>query len=368
MSSEELVETYLPDNKDIERFHALNVEDKVMVIRLGLALLQEGDRKTQMWKNAEWQTELDKVKKDAAYNLSEMKAKLEAKEVEFASYAEASQLRQKTLAEEVRQAERLRLDSEMSSLRATNAQQTSRVERLLGEMQKLSSDLDAKYNTRLIECRTFYEDKLSTLQEKYDGLVARGQNSTIKGKEGEEYVQGRLNMMFPQAEIEDTHTIPHRGDFILRQGEFVMMIETKNYTRNVQKAEVDKFYRDIDNPANSDIQCAVFVSLQTGICCKDDFSFEIRNMIPILFIHRLQDDFTNLILAVKFFKLITDQSGLDLSNKEILDGFKNMASSLRRNFNKQRSKLDKFHADQTALLAEQEVRVAELYQFVKQKY
>ena len=225
--SEELVETYLPDNKDIERFHALGVEDKVTVIRLGLAFLQEGDRKTQMWKNAEWQSELDKVRTTAAQSLSEMQARLDAKEVEFSSYAEASQLRQKTLAEEVRQSERLRLESEMTSLRTTNSQQTSRIERLLGDMQKLSSDMDSKYNTRLIESRTFYEDKLSTLQERYDSLAARGQNSTIKGKEGEEYVQGRLNMMFPQAEIEDTHTIPHRGDFILRQGEFVMMIETK---------------------------------------------------------------------------------------------------------------------------------------------
>ena len=51
-------------------------------------------------------------------------------------------------------------------------------------------------------------------------------------------------MMFPSADIEDTHNIPHRGDFIMRLNEITMMIETKNYSRNVQKSEVDKFYRD----------------------------------------------------------------------------------------------------------------------------
>ena len=175
-------------------------------------------------------------------------------------------------------------------------------------------------------------------------------------------------MLFPKAEIEDTHKVPGRGDFILREEDFVMMIETKNYSKNVQKSEVDKFYRDVDNSANSDVKCAVFVSLYTGICCKDDFSFEIRNMIPILFIHKLQDNFTNLVLAVKFFKLILDQSGLDLSDKAVLDGFKNMASSIKRNFNKQRSKLDRFHADQMALITEQECSMVDLYKLVKQPF
>ena len=50
-----------------------------------------------------------------------------------------------------------------------------------------------------------------------------------------------------------------------------MMVDAKNYSRNVQKAEIDKFYRDIDSPANSDIQCAAFVSLKTGIAGKADF-------------------------------------------------------------------------------------------------
>ena len=146
------------------------------------------------------------------------------------------------------------------------------------------------------------------------------------------------------------------------------MIETKNYSRNVQKSEVDKFYRDIDNPANNDIQCAVLVSLNTGICSKDDFEFEVRNNIPILFIHRLQENFTNLQLAVKFFKLITERKDLDLSNRETIDAFKNMSAVLKRNFTKQRSKLDKYHADQLNLIAGQETKIVQLYQLINVRF
>ena len=46
------------------------------------------------------------------------------------------------------------------------------------------------------------------------------------------------------------------------------------------------------------------VSLNTGICCKEDFELEIRNNKPILFLHKLQDNLYHLRLAVKFFKLI----------------------------------------------------------------
>ena len=95
-------------------------------------------------------------------------------------------------------------------------------------------------------------------------------------------------MLFPTYDIQDTHSQPGRGDFILNDGnEFTMMIENKNYRRNVQKSEIDKFYRDIDNPANNDIKCALFISLSSGIATKNDFQFEIRNMIPIIFLHNI---------------------------------------------------------------------------------
>jgi len=350
MDEEEMIEVYIPDNSEIKNFHAMSCHDKIMTIKLGLIMMKYGTEKILCWKNSKWKEELSKIKDTQNDEILELTSQLQAAERDYKAHIEISRQRQDSLIAEVKQTERARLQNEIEDLRKNN------------------DTLDEKYNTRLNENRDFYENKLSALQEKYNTLLSRGQNSTLKGKEGEEFIQGKLNMLFPQAEIEDTHCIPHRGDFIVREEDFNMMIENKNYSRNVHKSEIDKFYNDIDNPANSDIQCAVLVSLNTGICSKPDFCFEIRNMIPILFIHRLQNNFENLKLAAKFFKLIISQNGVDLSNKEVIDHFRNLASTIKRNFNKQKTRLDKFHTEQLEIVAEQECKISELYALVKQKF
>jgi len=345
-----MIEVYIPDNSDVKDFHAMSSHDKIMTIKLGLIMMKYGTEKILCWKNDKWKEELSRIKNTQNDEILELTSQLQAAERDYNAHITISKQRQDSLITEVKQTERARLQSEIEDLRKNN------------------ETLDEKYNTRLNENRDFYENKLNILQEKYNTAISRGQNSTLKGKEGEEFIQGKLNMLFPQAEIEDTHCIPHRGDFIVREEDFNMMIENKNYSRNVQKSEIDKFYNDIDNPANSDIQCAVLVSLNTGICSKPDFCFEIRNMIPILFIHRLQNNFENLRLAAKFFKLITCQNGVDLSSKEVIDHFRNLASTIKRNFNKQKTRLDKFHTEQLEIVAEQECKISELYALVKQKF
>ena len=152
------------------------------------------------------------------------------------------------------------------------------------------------------------------------------------------------------------------------QLEMTMMIETKNYKRNVQKAEIDKFYRDIDNPANNDVQCAVFVSLTCGICSKEDFEFECRNGVPILFIHNLNNNFDKLKLAVLMFKAILQSNSINLKEKAIIDKFKTLGSVIKRNLKTQKTKLDKFHCEQSDLITQQNEMIIELYTNIKVKY
>ena len=356
-----VVEAFVPDDPSIETFHSLSLKEKLRVIRLGLAFRSHGENKTRMWENEDWEQRILEMQ-DA-----------HKKRVE-SLLREQAQMKE-SLATTIRDQERSRASIQIEQLNVSNTELTSRVSGLLDQLQAVHSSLDEKYMARLQEERERHEskmqqaeEKLATLRGEYEQAISRGVNSTLKGKDGEVFVFGQLNMLFPKAEIEDTHNIPHRGDFILREGAFTMMIETKNYSRNVQKAEVDKFYRDIDNPANADIQCAVFVSLTTGICNKDDFCFEIRNMIPILFIHNLSSNFELLLLAVKFFRLINDQSGIDLSCKEVVDAYKNLAGTLKRGFSKQRNRLDKFYSEQMTLIAEQETAIGDLYAITKLKY
>jgi len=372
MSTEEVIEIYIPDDPEIQDFHSLSSAEKLKIIKLGLALYKSGNQKLQYLNNDEWEKQIDEIKTSHNTEMERLEDKVSLANQRLVEYTIESKSRQDIIMDEVRGTEQQRYKSQITHLE-------SEKERLDSKVATMRDEFDERFDTRLAASRTFYEDKLSSLQDKLDNVrsdyeektktgIMRSQNSTIKGQDGEEYVLGQLNMLFPRAEIEDTHKVSNRGDFIMREDDFAMMIETKNYSKNVQKSEIDKFYRDIDNPANSDIQCALFVSLKTGICCKDDFEFEIRNKIPILFIHKLQDNFANLIMAVKFFKLMTGQNGLDLSGKETIDSFKNLSRSMKNNFNKQKTKIDRYHAEHVALMAEQQANIVELYKLVNVKF
>ena len=76
----------------------------------------------------------------------------------------------------------------------------------------------------------------------------------------------------------------------------------------------------------------------------------------------------NILLAWKFFSLVVAQDNLDLSDKELCDGFKNASKALKRNFSKMRKNADKYHTETLAALAEQETEVLKLYGLTGLKY
>ena len=358
---QDVIETYILDDPCISKFHTLSLLEKKRVIRLGMLFIEDGNTKTQLWENDEWDKKLQKTIDAYEERIVDMQEKLTKSNADFQDYCSSRDKHQQTLIDSAITAEQQKYASQIKSLQESNTL-------LRKDLNEVHFTLEEKFNSRLMKTISQYDEKMDTMRQEYESKLSRSVNSTLKGKDGEVYVYGKLNMMFPKADIEDTHNIPHRGDFIMRENGFTMMIETKNYSKNVQKSEIDKFYRDIDEPGNSDIQCAVFVSLHTGICNKDDFQFEIRNMIPILFIHKLNEDFDNLFLAVKFFKLIIDQTGIDLSSKEVLDAFKNISTTIKRNFKKQKTILDKYHSEQTQLITSQTTNIADLYNIIKVKY
>lgn len=370
--TEQVVETLLPDDPDIEPFYRMCGEDKLKVVRLGLLFVAEGTKQMRRWSDSKWEEALRAAETQASAEQHRLREKARASEVQFSEYVEASKARHDALAEEIRDNERRRCASEVEQLREQNDSLSAQLEQYRGEAMKLSREYEERRETKEAELRDHYERKLACLETKNeemrkekDAVLERfGQythNSSVRGREGEEWVFGRLNMTFPKADIEDTHTQPGRGDFIVREDGMTMMVEAKNYSRNVQKGEIDKFYRDIDSPSNSDVQCAVFVSLKTGIAGKEDFELEVRGGIPVIFIHSLEDNFMNLMLAWKFFRLLTTQDDMDLTDKEARDGFRNAARSLKRNFAKMRKNADKHHTDTLAAIADQEAEIIGLY-------
>ena len=77
---------------------------------------------------------------------------------------------------------------------------------------------------------------------------------------------------------------------------------------------------------------------------------------------------TNILLAVKFLRMILGQKDIDFTNKEIIGCFKNLASVVKRNFTKQRKQIEKFSSEQLNLIGDQETNIVELFKIINQKY
>ena len=363
----EVIETYVPDDNSIREFHGSNLDKKLRIIKLGLYFLKEGNMKNQAWDNEQWQQKIDTLKEKHRIESAELRTKVSISQEKLVQQQRSADIQLQECLSSAVKMERSKYELQVKDLSETNND-------LLSKMNKLSSEIEERYAKRMIELGKQHQtilinqqQKLEDMRSDYESRLSRQQNSSLKGKDGEGYVLGRLNMLFPTADIEDTHTIPHRGDFVVRDADMTMMIETKNYSRNVQKAEIDKFYNDINNPANSDVQCALFVSLNTGICNREDFQFEIIDNKPVLFIHNLMSNFDSIPLASRFFKMVLDAKDVDFKNKETKDAFKNAASTIKRNFQKQKTLLDRYYNQQMELIGGQMTNIESLYGILKQK-
>ena len=371
----EVVEVYVPNSNTIDDFFTLNNKDKLKVIQLGLAFYKQGNTKMQYWNNQDWEEKITNIKSQHTEENNLLKSQVDNLN-KYISQLKSDFNKQKSdLQESIQTDYDTRYSKQIVDLREQQESLRNQRDRWNEKYNSLYQELDDKYQVRLSEERQRSDNLVKSLREDLDREKERylqqltiSQNSTLKGQQGEEFTYKQLNLLFPSSEIQDTHCESGRGDFIVRKDDIVMMVENKNYSKNVQKSEIDKFYRDLDRESNNDIQCAVLVSMNTGICGREDFEFEVRNNKPILFLHKLSSNFTNLELAFKFFKLILNQKDMDLNNKEVAGLFKNIATSIKRNFKKLKKQLDKFHSDQTDTLVQTEGHVLELYNAMKIKF
>jgi hypothetical protein len=164
------------------------------------------------------------------------------------------------------------------------------------------------------------EGRIEQLHDRLEAVALRTgerSKSTIKGEEGEQQVEEILLRMFPTAEISDERKTRGRGDFVVTLGAVHMMLEVKNYTKNVTKSEISKFERDMTR--NPEYTCGVLASLNSGVCSKEDFSLEILNDRPVLYIHRLTEDPNRLRCAMRLFELMHSLENVDLSKTGVID-------------------------------------------------
>ena len=182
------------------------------------------------------------------------------------------------------------------------------------------------------------EDALrSEMQERIDGLYGKleavaerdgdRKKSTVRGEIGERYVEDLLLELFPTADISDQRRSRGRGDFVITLGNVHMMLEVKNYTKNVTKSEITKFERDMNR--NAEYTCGILASLVSGVCGKEDYSLEVVNNRPVLYLHRLTADPNALRSAMRLFELMHSLENVNLSKLGVIDQIKTELASRR---------------------------------------
>jgi len=376
-SNEVLIDFSLPNNPDTLKFLKLKQSDKIKAIALGIKFLTSGNHQLQSWDNTQWESRLEQIKQEKQEIILALEEKLNLEHVKRQKLVKTQKEELNSIIEGVRNRTESKYLSEIACLNDKMERLQNQIHLQENEKTKLYKTINDEFYSKILSkeqlweakterIRKEYEEKLEKERERTAACILTTKHSTIKGQAGEEFTQHELNRRFPTAEIEDTHKQSGRGDFILRENDFTMLIETKNYKKNVTKPEIEKFYRDMT--INHDIQCGLFLSLKSGICNRDDLHLEVIDGKPIIFVHNCLKNMENIDFAVRIFKLILNTDSIDLSNKEVYEKIKNTIPMVKRYWNKIRSKIQKFEKDMSQCVLEQETMIRDIFKLLGFNY
>ena len=163
-----------------------------------------------------------------------------------------------------------------------------------------------------------------SLQNNVSDLLKKMEISSVKGKCSENILFNILQSLYSTAQIENVGEQKETGDIMLtRKNKPTILIENKNWNKNVIQDEVKKFIRDVETQNCS----GLFLSQNFGIANKENFEININNGNVLLYVHEVNNDAEKIKIAIDIidnFKLKLDEiivsngDGYNI-DKEILD-------------------------------------------------
>ena len=200
-------------------------------------------------------------------------------------------------------------------------------------LQEFMFSIEQKFNTTQLLLNSSYEKmdyglkeikltqehqhsamkELSSMnQQSVQDLLRKMDNSCSKGKVSETMLFHILQTMYPSAELDFVGTTKETGDFILeRTDKPKLLIENKNWEKNVSKDEVEKFMRDTSNQNC----CGLFLSQHTGISHKENFEINVQNGNVLMYVHHVNNDFEKIKIAIDIIDHFKEQ--LDSLDKDV---------------------------------------------------
>ena len=138
-------------------------------------------------------------------------------------------------------------------------------------------------------------------------------SSQFKGQYSEHMLETILTEMFPTASIENTTAHTASGDFMIhREGFQDILIENKNYERNVDLDEIKKFIRDVNHKECS----GIMMSQLSGIVSKPNFFIEIHNGKVLIYLHKVFFSKEQIKMAMDVIDHLSSRLSTIVTNEE----------------------------------------------------
>jgi len=203
-----------------------------------------------------------------------------------------------------------------SNITTTEQRLDSRINEIKTSTEKHILDIKDIYSSN--------NSSQSLLQNNVSELLKKMEISSVKGKCSENILFNILQSLYSTAQIDIVGDQKETGDIMLmRKNKPKILIENKNWNKNVVQDEVKKFIRDVETQNC----CGLFLSQNFGIANKENFEININDGNILLYVHEVNNDAEKIKIAIDIidnFKLKLDE--IIISNgdgynidKEILD-------------------------------------------------
>ena len=215
------------------------------------------------------------------------------------------------------------LDSKLSSsLLSSQALYTAAEKRLDTSIREIKASSDANLGV-IKELSSSNQQISSSLTSSVSEMLKKMENSSSKGKISENILFAALHSLYPCAQIDSVGTTKETGDIMLcRKDKPRILVENKNWDKNVVQEEVRKFIHDVETQNC----CGLFLAQNYGIANKEDFEINIHNGNVLVYVHKANNDPDKIKVAVNIIDhlkarldQIDDKSEVDVISKERLD-------------------------------------------------
>ena len=206
------------------------------------------------------------------------------------------------------------LDVKLSaSLQMSQAQTETRIDTSIREM-KASSDASLCV---IKELSSASQQVACALNTSVCEVLKKMENSSVKGKMSENILFNTLVALYPCAQIDSVGTTKETGDIIITRKERPrILVENKNWDRNVVQEEVRKFLHDVEQQNC----CGLFLAQNYGIANKEDFEVNIHNGNVLVYVHQAKNDPDKIKVAISIIdhlKMRLDEFSSDKSMPEV---------------------------------------------------